>query len=192
MAGQVVSAGGRPLRADARRKREDILAAAAEAFAKYGVDVPLEEVARAAGVGIATLFRHFPARSALITEVYLRDVDLLCDGVDELLEQLPADEALRAWMQRFVSYVAGKAGMAIALRAIIMDTDTSIFQKSNDRVYAATRQFLAAAESAGLVRCGIDPDDLVKALGGVTLVTDRPDRQDQAKRLVSMLLDGLR
>src|SRR5450631_3703142 len=104
----------RPLRADARRNRDALLVAAAAQFADRGVESPLEDIARSAGVGIGTLYRHFPTRDALIADVYRREVDLLCGGVDELLATLPADEALSEWMRRFVGYVATKRGSCCA------------------------------------------------------------------------------
>ncbi len=182
----------RPLRADARRKHTAILDAAAQAFADSGVDVPLEEIARRAEVGIATVFRHFPTRTNLITEVYLHDVDLACAGVEELLARLPADEAMRAWLARFVAHVASKRGMAHAVQSIIFDDDSSTFKESNDRIYAAISRLLDAATAAGLVRPGIDRDDIMKLLGGVALVTGRSDRHEQAERLVTIIMDGLR
>ena len=127
----------RPLRADAQRKRDAVLVAAVEVFAERGVDIALDEVARRAGVGIATLYRHFPTREALITGAYLREIEQLCDGVDDLLAELPPDRALVAWMRRFVGYVAGKPGMALALKIIVTTTDAIAVQASHDRVYAA-------------------------------------------------------
>ncbi|MDI5972462.1 TetR/AcrR family transcriptional regulator [Streptomyces sp. SL13] len=182
----------RPLRADARRKREAVVGAAREVFAERGVDIALEEVARRAGVGIATLYRHFPTREALIAGVYLREVDLLCDGVADLLADQPPDRALVTWMRRFIGYVGGKRGMAVAMKSIVMTSDSALFRPSHDRVHAAMDRLIDAGETAGVFRTGAQAQDLVLAMTGFCLVTDRPGWQDRADRLVQLLVDGLR
>src|SRR5437867_10457032 len=105
----------RPLRADAQRNREKLLSAATDAFAADGEDLALETIAARAGVGIGTLYRHFPNRDALIVAAYEHEVDALCAAAADLLEALPADEALRAWVERFADYMATKRGMGTAL-----------------------------------------------------------------------------
>jgi AcrR family transcriptional regulator len=182
----------RPLRADARRKRDAVLAAAVDVFAERGVEIALDEVARRAGVGIATLYRHFPTREALITGAYVREIDLLCDGVENLLATLPADEAIAAWMQRFIGYVAGKPGMALALKSIVTTTDAAALQASHDRIYAALGQMLAAGQRVGIIRADASPEDLANALSGVSLANSQPGTQDRANRLIALLVDGLR
>jgi AcrR family transcriptional regulator len=182
----------RPLRADARRKREAILAAAVDVFAERGVEIPLDDVARRAEVGIATLYRHFPTREALITGAYVREIDLLCDGIDDLLARMPADRALVAWMQRFIGYVAGRPGMALALKSIVTATDAAAVQSSHDRIYAALGRLTEAAERDGLIRSGVAPEDLANALSGISLANSQTGTRDRADRLVSLLVDGLR
>lgn len=108
----------RPLRADARRNRDKILAAAMHAFATQGLDAHLERIASEAGVGSATLYRNFPTREALIEAVYRNEVAQLCDAVPGLLAEKQPHEALRAWTRLFLDYVTAKFGMADALRAI--------------------------------------------------------------------------
>src|SRR3954462_5459962 len=103
-----VTVTARPLRADAQRNRDTLLKAAVEAFAEDGEDVALEAVAARAGVGIGTLYRHFPSRDALIVAAYRQEVDSLCAAAQDLLRSRPADEALRAWTERFADYVATK------------------------------------------------------------------------------------
>jgi AcrR family transcriptional regulator len=186
------SSGARPLRADARRNQDAILAAAVDVFAERGVEIALDEVARQAGVGIATLYRHFPTREALITGAYVREVDLLCDEVDELLTTLPPDEAMLTWMQRFVGYVAGKPGMALALRSIVMSTDEAAVPANQTRVYAAIHHLVETAERSGAIRAGISPEDLAGALSGISLAAGRPGSPGRANRLVALLVDGLR
>jgi AcrR family transcriptional regulator len=178
-------------RADARRNRETLLVSAAQAFAERGVETSLEDIAKRSGVGIGTLYRHFPTRHDLIAAVYLREVDLLCGGVDDLLATLPADEALAAWMRRFVSYVAAKRGMASALKSML-GVDSEVFTHSRQRIAAAIGSLLEAAAASGVIRSGVDPDDLLRAMGGFCMINDQPGWQDQAIRLVGLLIDGLR
>src|SRR5438067_6252849 len=106
----------RPLRADAQRNREKLLSAATEAFAADGEDVALESVAARAGVGIGTLYRHFPNRDALVVGAYQQEVDALCAAAADVLATQPADGALRAWTERFAHYIATKRRMGNALR----------------------------------------------------------------------------
>ncbi|AWS47049.1 TetR/AcrR family transcriptional regulator [Streptosporangium sp. 'caverna'] len=183
---------GRPLRADARRKRDAILVAAVDVFAERGIEIALDEVARRAGVGIATLYRHFPTREALIAGAYIREIELLCDGVDDLLAAMPADEALVAWMQRFVGYVAGKPGMALALKSIVVTTDAAALQTSHDRVYAALGQLVEAGQRDGLIRADASSADLANGLSGVSLANSQPGTEERANRLIVLLVDGLR
>jgi AcrR family transcriptional regulator len=182
---------GRPLRADARRNRDLLLVTAAELFGEQGVEAPLEEIARRAGVGIGTLYRHFPTRDALIAAVYRREVDLLCADVDELLDELPPDEALRAWMRRFVAYVTTKKGMAAALKAAV-GADSELFVHSRQNITAAIGALVKACVADGSAPESTNPDDLMRAMSGFCLVSDQPGWQDQAIRLVDLLVDGLR
>jgi AcrR family transcriptional regulator len=182
----------RPLRADARRKRDALLAAAVDVFAERGVEIALDEVARRAGVGIATLYRHFPTRDALITGAYVREIDLLCDGVDDLLAAMPADHALVAWMQRFVGYVTGKPGMALALKSVVVTTDAAALTASHDRVYAALAQLIAAGQYAGTIRADASSEDLANGLSGICLANSEPGTEERANRLIVLIVDGLR
>ncbi|MET7396651.1 TetR/AcrR family transcriptional regulator [Dactylosporangium sp. NPDC005572] len=180
------------MRADARRKRDAILAAAVGVFAERGVDIALDEVARRANVGIATLYRHFPTREALITGAYVREIELLCDGVDELLAELPPDEALAAWMRRFIGYVAGRPGMALALKSIVLSTDAAAMQASHDRIYAALGVLLDAGRRAGVLRADAAAEDVANALSGISLANSAPGTQERAGRVIGLLVDGLR
>ncbi|MFJ4851401.1 MULTISPECIES: TetR/AcrR family transcriptional regulator [unclassified Streptomyces] len=182
----------RPMRADARRKREAVLAAAGEVFLERGIDVALDEIARRAGVGIGTLYRHFPTREALVVGAYVRHMDLLCDEVDGLLSELPPDEALVTWMQRFIGHAAEQPGMAVALKAVVHAADSEAVRAGHERVFAALRTLLDAAERAGTVRPGVSADDLAGALSGFSLITGRPGSRERSDRLVALLVDGLR
>jgi len=179
-------------RADARRKHEAILAAATEVFRSRGADIALDEVARHAGVGIGTLYRHFPSREALLAGAYVREVNLLCDGVETLLAEQPADQALITWMQRFIGYVAEKPGMALALKSIVHTADSAAVRASHQRIYTALHQLVHAAETSGAIRPGACSDDLAGALSGLSLITNQVGSRDRANRLVTLLVDGLR
>jgi AcrR family transcriptional regulator len=181
----------RPLRVDARRNHDRLLAEAADAFAARGVDVPLEEIARRAGVGIGTLYRHFPTRDALVEAVYRREVALLCDAADELLADYPPGESLELWLQRFVEYVAAKRGMATALKSVV-GADSELFAESHQRISDAIDRLVSAGVGAGVIRDDVEPFDLLRAVSGICLATDREGWRDHAKRLVSLLMDGMR
>lgn len=165
--------------------------AAAQAFAEHGVEASLEDVARRADVGIGTLYRHFPTRDSLVLAAYRHEVDVLCESADELLASLPPDEALAAWMQRFVGYVATKRGMASALKTM-MGTDAALFDDCRRQMNDAATRLLDAASATGGVRSDVSAADLLRAMGGICLATDGTDWPDQARPLVGLLVDGLR
>jgi Transcriptional regulator len=178
----------RPLRADARRNRECLLETAARAFATIGPDVPLESIAKDAGVGIGTLYRHFPTRGALIEAVYRNELCNLCEAAATLLRDLPADAALRAWMDRFVGYVATKRGLADALRAVASAGENP-FAESRTRLLTTVGLLLEAGVAAGSVRTDVAAEDVLAAVHGLTLTATDPE---QAHRLLDLLMDGLR
>ncbi|MFG3619327.1 TetR/AcrR family transcriptional regulator [Nocardia sp. NPDC047654] len=181
----------RPLRADARRNRDRLLEVAVRAFSHEGPEVTLEAIAREAGVGIGTLYRHFPTREALIDAAYRNELARLCDSVDDLLTALPPDQALRTWMDRFVDYMTAKRGMGDALRALIASGGNP-FSESRDRLTAAVTTLLRAGASAGTLRSDVAPDDVLVGLSGVSLATENAERREQAGRLLDLLVDGLR
>jgi AcrR family transcriptional regulator len=181
----------RPLRADARRNRQSLLTAAAEALSEEGVDVSVEEVARRAGVGIGTLYRHFPTRVALVEAVYRQGVEHLCDAADELLRDNPPDDALAEWMQRFVRYVATKRALASHLKEMHRK-DSELFTSTHQRILTAIDSILSAAVEAGCVRGDVAPLDLLRAMSGICTTSNPDDLYDQASRLTTLLMDGLR
>jgi AcrR family transcriptional regulator len=187
---------GRPQRADAKRNRDALLAAAVVAFSENGVESSLEDIAQRAGVGIGTLYRNFPTREALIEAVYRNEVEKLCDGVAELQAELPAAEALAEWMQRFVAHVARKRGMAVALKQAAAQssdgTASELFAYAHARIRVAMSTLLDAGVAAGTVRSDVDPMDLIRAMSGICLAIDQPGWLDQARRLVTLLMDGMR
>jgi AcrR family transcriptional regulator len=187
----VTATSPRPLRADAQRNRDTLLEAAVRAFSQEGPDVTLDAIAKDAGVGIGTLYRHFPTREALVEAAYRNELARLCDIVAELLETMPPDEATRAWMDRFVDYMTTKRGMADALRALIASGGNP-YAHSRDRLTTAITTLLAAAAAAGTVRPDIEPGDVLLSLSGVSLAAGDPAQRDQARRLLDLLMDGLR
>jgi AcrR family transcriptional regulator len=183
-------AADRPQRADAVRNRDLLLSAAADAFAARGADVPLEDIARSAGVGIGTLYRHFPTRDALVEAVYRHEIDVLCERADELLETTAPDLALAEWMRLFVRHVATKKGMLSALKPLL-SSNPSFSDQTRGRATAAASKLLAAGVAAGTVRGDIDGADLIRAVGGICMSTDQ-ERSEASERLVGLLFDGLR
>jgi AcrR family transcriptional regulator len=187
----MTSAGVRPLRADAQRNRDRLLEVAVRAFSSGGPDVTLESIARDAGVGIGTLYRHFPTREALIEAAYRSELARLCDSAAGLLQTRRADVALRAWMDRFIDYLATKHGMADALRAVIASGGDP-FALSRESLTAAVATLLAAGAADGSLRSDVAPADILASLSGVSLAAGAPEQRDQAGRLLDLLLDGLR
>jgi AcrR family transcriptional regulator len=186
-----VTCNTRGLRADARRNRQRLLDAAVLAFSEQGSHVSLEAIARSAGLGIGTLYRHFPTREALIEAAYRNEVARLCDSATELLEQFPPDQAMRAWMDLFFDYLVTKDGMAEALRAVVA-SGADPFAESLDRISTAISTLLNAGAEAGVLRSDVDPLDVGFSLGGVLLVTSDTGQRDRAGRMLDLLLDGLR
>ncbi len=181
----------KPLRADAQRNRDRLLAVAVRAFSKDGPEVTLESIARDAGVGIGTLYRHFPTREALVEAVYRNELARLCDAAADLLRAGPPDQAMRAWMDRFIDYMITKRGMADALRALIASGGDP-FAQSRGRLLGAITTLLAEGAAAGTIRGDVDPGDVLASLSGVSLAAGEPAQRDQARRMLDLLMDGLR
>jgi AcrR family transcriptional regulator len=182
--------GERTLRADAQRNRDRLLEVAARAFAAGG-DPTLEAIAREAGVGIGTLYRHFPTREALVEAAYRNELARLCDAVGDLLQTNPPETALRLWMDRFVDYMTTKRGMKEALRAVVASGGNP-FAHSRDRMVEALDLLLRAGAEAGTLRPDADATDLLAGLSGVSLASGEPAQRAQAGRLLDLLVDGLR
>lgn len=179
----------RAQRADASRNRERLVEVASEVFAASGVDASLEKIAKQAGVGIGTLYRHFPTRDALIEAVYRHNVDVLCASADELAATLPPDQALAEWMQRFVAYVPGKKGMASYLKSVV-DADSDLFESTHARVRETVDRLMQAAVEAGTVRPGVDGMEVLRGLSGVCLMSGPSD--SGGATVAGLLMDGLR
>jgi AcrR family transcriptional regulator len=182
----------RVMRADARENREKLLGAAGQQFAAAGAEVPLEAIARAAGVGIGTLYRHFPTREALIEAVYRNEVDQLCASAGQLLAELPADAALAEWMERFVAYAMTKRGLLGALKSLAV-SQSELFPRTRERLLAAIGELLDAAIAAGRVRPDAEADDVLAAMNAVWAIPARGEQwAAQARRVLRLLTDGLR
>ena len=181
----------RKSRADAQRNRTALLSAAKDVFASKGPGASLEEVARRAGVGIGTLYRHFSTRDALIESVYRRELEQLAGSARELTETLDAGEALHAWMLLFVDYVATKKVLASALCSTVPGA-TQLAESSRAKVLEAITSLVRQAAAGGDIRDDVEPGDLLRALAGFTYEDASPGWQRSANRLIDLLMNGLR
>jgi AcrR family transcriptional regulator len=178
----------RPMRADARRNYEKVIAAARDAFAEGGSSTSLEEIARRAEVGIGTLYRHFPTRQALLEAVYVGEVEELCRSAADLDELAPWD-ALVAWLHRFVGYLATKQALASELMDYL-DRDAALFQSSRAALYAAGGPLLERAQQAHVARADTNLAEVLHMVMGIAKIpTSEPGQVDH---IVDIALDGLR
>ncbi len=177
-------------RADAVRNRERVLAAAKAVFSAGGPDASLEAVARRAGVGIGTLYRHFPTREALFEAVYRREVQQLVELAEQLKSEVAPVDALRRWLRSNVELVATKKGMSAAL-ALAMHGSSELYAYAFDRLTKAVGALLDRAVAAGEIRSDIGPEDLLRTLVGMCYMHDQPGWQASVVRLVDVFIDGL-
>jgi AcrR family transcriptional regulator len=178
-------------RADAVRNRELVLEAAKSVFSAGGPDASLEAVARRAGVGIGTLYRHFPTREALFEAVYRREVEHLADLAGQLkADDVAPTEALRRWLRSIVEFVATKKGMSAAL-ALAANRSSELSAYSSARLTEAVGALLDRAIAAGEIRDDISPEDVLRALVGMCYMHDQPGWQASVLRLVEVFVDGL-
>jgi len=177
-------------RADAIRNRERVLEAAKAVFSQGGPEASLEAVARRAGVGIGTLYRHFPSREALYEAVYRHEVEQLVELARHLEAEPAPVEALRRWLQAGVEFMATKKGMAAAL-AMAAQGSPDLVAYSLDRLTRAVGELLQRAAAAGEIRVDIGPEDLLRTLVGMCYAHDRPGWQAKVLRLVDVFIDGL-
>jgi AcrR family transcriptional regulator len=168
-----------------------VLVAAKTVFTAGGPAASLEAVARTAGVGIGTLYRHFPTREALFEAVYRREVQQLADLAEHLMEEAEPVEALRQWMRANVRFVATKKGMSAAL-ALAAYKNSDLFSYSFERLTRAAGGLLERAIAAGEIREDVSPEDLLRALVGMCYMHDQPGWQKSVLRLVEVFIDGLR
>ncbi len=179
----------RSLRSDAQRSLDALLEAAKEVFATSGVDAPVREIAAKAGLGIGTVYRHFPQRSDLIAAVFRREIDACADAAVALAEQNDAFEALSQWMQRFSAFFATKRGLAGALHSGEAAYE-SLLGHFELRLRPALQSLLTSAIAAGQIRADIAADELLGAVARLSM--SGADKPEQAQRMVALLADGLR
>uniref|UniRef100_B0SZS2 Transcriptional regulator, TetR family n=1 Tax=Caulobacter sp. (strain K31) TaxID=366602 RepID=B0SZS2_CAUSK len=178
------------MRADAQRSLDALLQAAKTVFATSGVDAPIREIAEKAGVGLGTLYRHFPQRSDLIAAVFRREIDACADAASALSTEYEPFEALANWMQRYAEFVATKRGLANALHSgdPAFDGLMSHFDRT---LRPAVQQLVAAAAAAGEIRADIDADEFLAAAASLCMSTYNAG-PGRAERMVALLVDGLR
>jgi AcrR family transcriptional regulator len=176
---------------DAQRNRERLLDVAKEAFTRSGANASLDDIARQAGVGPGTLYRHFPTRDALLEAVYRSEVEKLAAAEKQFAQELPPIEALRSWMSLFVDYIAAKQIIAPALNTLV-GGHSKVIEASYSRIWEAIRALVKRAVESGEIRPDLDPIDLLRALIGVANVATSPDWQKSARRLVDILISGSR
>jgi AcrR family transcriptional regulator len=178
-------------RTDALRNRERILEVAKAAFTRQGANASLEEIAELAGVGIGTLYRHFPMRDALIEGVYRNEVEKLAAAAARFAETMSPIEALRAWMLLLVDYIAAKHIIAPALNSIV-GGPSRLYEGSRTTIHDAIDGLVNRAKRSGDLRRDLDASDLLRALIGVSHVGSNADWPQSAKRLVDILIAGTR
>jgi AcrR family transcriptional regulator len=181
----------RALRADAARNRDTLLAVATRVYAAAETEPSMRAIARAAGVGIATLYRHFPTRESLVDAVYQDQVRRLTLGARELAGQLPPAEAMRRWMDLFGDWMAAKHGMTGTLLAMIESGEIAHTQTRAELLEAITT-ILDAGTSAGTLRADVTAEDIAASLIGIFTVAGQPEQRALAGRLLNLLMDGLR
>jgi AcrR family transcriptional regulator len=187
-------ASGKPRRrprTDALRNRERILEVAKEAFTRFGADASLDDIAKQAGVGAGTLYRHFPTRDALIEAVYRSEVEKLAAAARKYAEEMSPVDALRAWMLLFVDHIAAKQIIAPALNSLV-GGPTKLYEGSHGPMRGAIDVLVKRAIKSGEIRRDLDPFDLLRALIGVSHIATGPDWQRSARRLVDILITGSR
>jgi AcrR family transcriptional regulator len=178
-------------RADAQRNRERILEVAMKEFTRSGANASLEEIAKKAGVGPGTLYRHFPTREELLMAVYRSEMEKLASAERTLRDSMSPVEALRAWLLLFVDAVETKQIIAPVLNTLVGDPK-KVFKASYAQLHEAIRALVKRAIKSGDIRKDLDPMDLLRALVGVANVATSPDWQQSARRLVDILISGAR
>jgi AcrR family transcriptional regulator len=178
----------RPMRADAKRNRDLLLAAARDAFTEKGAGASLEDIARRAEVGVGTLYRHFPTRQDLVQAVYVEEVEALCRSAEDFANE-PAWDALVHWFNRFVDYVATKHALVDEM-LVTLGIDSPVFRTCHDAIFTAGQPLLARAQHEGIVRPDVEFVDVMRLVGGVTMM--RNASSDDIRRVLSVALDGLR
>jgi len=178
-------------RADSLRNRDLLLTAAKTAFAETSADAPLEDIARRAGVGIGTLYRNFPTREALVAAVYARELDQLAVAADDFLANRPAGEALAAWLDLLIDYMATKRVVAPALQADPGE-GSRVYASSGATILPALKRLIESAQAAGDIRPDIGFEDILRLMSGLSLGYEQPGWAEGARRLFGVMMAGLR
>lgn len=176
-------------RSDGQRNRARLLDTAGRLFLERGPDVSFVEIAKEAGVGVGTIYRHFPTREELIGAVYRSELDAVCDAADELLATVPPQEALRTWMARFVDYMTTKIGLQDAI-AVVVAKGGDPFADSHSRQKVAIGSLMAATAEARVTRPEVEPDDVLLALAGIAIAAGAADGPEQTTRMIDLLYAG--
>ena len=176
-----------PKRADARRNRERVLVAAREVFAECGESTALEEIARRAGVGIGTLYRHFPSRQALLEALYVNEVEEVCRSATQLDDADPG-RAFNEWFERLIAYLATKRALANELMNYL-DADAPLFKECRAELFSAGEPLLKRAQDAGAVRTDVEFSQVMQMVGGISKI---PADRGQIEHILGIALDGLR
>ncbi|MFS8198531.1 TetR/AcrR family transcriptional regulator [Streptomyces sp. CWNU-52B] len=182
---------GKPLRAHARRNRDALLIAARDAFTAGESDIRVEEIARRAGVGVGTFYRHFATREAVIEAVYEERIEDLCHRGASLLDTVPPQEAIRAFMEQLVDHAMESRSMAVALKTV-MDLGSPVFTQGREAMAETIGQLMAAAVADGTIRADITPDTVFRAMGAICASHDQPGWEKGAREVVHLIHDGLR
>jgi AcrR family transcriptional regulator len=180
----------RPMRADARRNSELLISTARQVFTEKGAEAPLDEIAKRAGVGAGTLYRHFPSRESLIEAVYRDEVDHLGAVATELLAEYPPGEALDRWMHEQVGFVNHRRGLAGTLKAMLTP-GTELMTWCRTRLIDACTELVDAAKAAGVIRQDVQPYDLLR-LGHGLAVASETGTDEEAERMLNVVLAGLK
>jgi AcrR family transcriptional regulator len=179
----------RRTRSDALQNRERLLEVAAQAFAEQGLDTSPAAIAKQAGVGVGTLYRHFPTREVLVDAAYRRQLTQVCEKANDLLTQYPAAEATRMWMNHFIHYATAKSGMSEALNAVIA-SGIDPYSDSRALLTDAVATLLAAGARDGSLRTDVHPDDVLLLMGGIAYSVQHGTKE-QARALVDLFMDAL-
>jgi AcrR family transcriptional regulator len=184
-----VAAEDRSLRADARRNRERLIEVGREAFSEHGLDAPMDDIARRAVVGAGTLYRHFPTREALLLAVYRSDIETIAGRASVLGGELPAMEALTAWLREQLDYISHRKGIGAAIKKML-GSETETLDYCRDTMRAAAGGLLERAQEAGLVRADADAATVLRLVHAVGLASETAP--EQAELILGIVVDGLR
>ena len=191
MTANIPAVDARKRRVDSARNHQSLVSAAKAAFAEVGVEVSLEEIARRAGVGIGTLYRHFPNREAVLEAVYRHEVEHLAGTVPQLIEEHAPGDALHRWMHLFIDYIVTKRLIAPSLGPKT-GRSSALYASASELITGAISTLLTRAVQSGEVRADADPADLLRAMVGVSYQNPDDGWEASARRVIDLLMDGLR